>query len=106
MAVDPKQIARHPLTIAAFSFLLTGVVGAVLAARLNETQRERDRFLQVTAARQTAVQDFARTTYDRWTRANMLWSALRRPASLDEVRERKRAYDAAYARWGRELQPT
>lgn len=96
--------ARHPLTITTVGFLLTGVLGTLLSRYLSERQQQRDRFLQVTAARQSAVQEFARTAYDRWVRADMLWSALSRNAPMDEVRSRKSVYDEAYARWGRDLQ--
>lgn len=99
-----SSFTRHPLTIAAVSFLLTGVLGTFLSRYLNQKQQERDHFLQVTAARQVAVQEFAKTVYGRWVRANMLLSALRRDAPLDEVRDRKSAYDEAYAQWGRDLQ--
>jgi hypothetical protein len=104
MSNSKSSFLGHPLTITVVAFVLTGLIGTWFTKSLNERQQERDRFLQITAARQVAVQEFARTAYDRWTRANMLQSSLLRNAPLDELRNRKTAYDEAYAHWNRDLQ--
>lgn len=99
------DLSRHPLTVVIVGFVLTGVVGTFLSNRFAEKQRDRERFLQVTDARRTAIQDFARTLYERRARTDMLASALRRHAPESELGERKRLYDEIYVRWEKDLQP-
>lgn len=107
-------ISRHPLTIAAVSFVLTGVIGSLIATYIaeitksaeverqriaNEAQAER----QHTADRKVAVQNFSREIYARRTRLELLASAIRRN-SATEIRERKIAYDEAYVKWNTNAQ--
>ncbi len=98
------RFSRHPLTLMVVGFLLTGVVGTVVSNRFSASERERERFLQVTEARRAAIQDFARTLYERRGRADLLANAVRRRAGPAELRERKRAYDETYLKWERDLQ--
>lgn len=99
------DLSRHPLAVVVVGFLLTGVVGTFLSNRITERQRDRERFLQITDARRTAIQDFARTLYERRARTDMLASSLRRHAPENELSERKRLYDEIYVRWEKDLQP-
>jgi len=94
----------HPLTSVIVGFILTGIIGWALTNWYNERQKQNDlsraRFENGT----TAAQDFARIVYRRYTRATMLYSALLRDAEPDEIRQRKKDYDDAYADWGANLQ--
>ncbi len=98
------QLLRHPIAPVIVGFILTGVIGWSLAtwythrrATLERELAERKAYYETSTQ---AVQDFARTLYERYTRAEMLQSSLLRQAPLDEVRHRKDEYDRAFAAWG------
>jgi hypothetical protein len=97
-------VLAHPLTSVIVGFILTGIIGWALTNWYNERQKQNDfaraRFENGT----TAAQDFARIVYRRYTRASMLYSAFLRDAELNEIRQRKKDYDDAYADWGSSLQ--
>ena len=99
-----RDVLAHPLTSVIVGFILTGIIGWALTNWYNERQKQNDlaraRFENGTAA----AQDFARVVYRRYTRATMLDSALLREAEPEEVRQRKKEYDEAYADWGASLQ--
>jgi hypothetical protein len=84
--------------------MLTGLIGCALTTWYTYWNARQERALADHKAHYDmstrAVQEFARTAYDRYTRAEMLQSSLLRHAPLDEVKQRKRAYDAAFAEWG------
>jgi hypothetical protein len=100
----PAGFLAHPLTSVVVGFILTGIIGWALTTWYNERQKQNDlaraRFENGTVA----AQDFARTVYRRYTRATMLYSAFLRDAELEEIRQRKKDYDDAYADWGTNLQ--
>jgi hypothetical protein len=102
--ISRDRVLAHPLTSVVVGFVLTGLIGWVLTNWYNERQKQNDlaraRYENGTAA----AQEFAQIVYRRYTRATMLYSALLRNADLDEVRQRKRDYDEAYADWGANLQ--
>jgi hypothetical protein len=103
----PSKIGKffaHPLTAVVVGFLLTGVIGLALSWYFNESAKERDRDYATYEASIKAVQDFSRAVYARYTRAEMLLSALRRGAPLEEVQEKKKLYDGAFVDWGINLQ--
>lgn len=89
---------RHPLTIAAFGFVLTGVVGTFIAAYSAAITKDVEIARQRTLERKLAIQGFSREIYERRTRSEMLASAIRR-RSADELKERKRLYDETYVKW-------
>jgi hypothetical protein len=95
---------RHPIAPTVVGFVLTGLVGCALTTWYTYWNARQERALADHKAHYDmstrAVQEFARTAYDRYTRAEMLQSSLLRHAPLDEVKQRKRAYDAAFAEWG------
>lgn len=95
---------RHPIAPTVVGFVLTGLVGWALTTWYAYWNARQERALADHKAHYDmstrAVQEFARTAYDRYTRAEMLQSSLLRQAPLDEVRQRKSAYDAAFAEWG------
>lgn len=95
---------RHPLTAILIGFLLTGLIGAWLSYYYNLKQMDRERALDNIVARRQAAQDFARFIYERRTRAELLSSAFRRQAQMEEIISRKKQYDESYASWGSNLQ--
>ena len=85
---------------------LTPVLIFILGYAVNESIRSRERAMneiesrrQRSEAREAAVQNLSRFIYERRARAEMLLSAFRRNASLNEIIERKKLYDEAYVRW-------
>lgn len=102
--IEPRKLSRHPLTAVIVAFLLTGIAGTLLSNYYSEKQIERDRFQQITEARLATLQEFARLIYYRLTRAQMLFSSLRRAAPIEELKERKKLYDDAFVEWGAKLQ--
>jgi hypothetical protein len=96
---EKLDISRHPITIAVIGFVLTGVLGAFLSSWITIHQKSIEREHSDREARKTAVQNLSRYIYERRSRAEMLASALRRNASLDEIRDRKKLYDEAYVKW-------
>lgn len=52
-----------------------------------------------TTDRQEAVRELSRCIYERRVRSELLASGIREPFRLDEIKERKRLYDEAYANW-------
>jgi hypothetical protein len=85
---------------------LTPILLFLLGYTVNESIRSHERAAAEAESRQTraeareiAVQSLSRFIYGRRARAEMLASALRRNASLDEITERKRLYDEAYVTW-------
>lgn len=94
----------HPLTSVIVGFILTGVIGWLLTNWYNERQKQNDIARLRIESGTAAAQDIARIAYRRYTRASMLYSAFLRDAELDEIHQRKKDYDEAYAEWGANLQ--
>lgn len=74
---------------------LTPIILFVLGNSISESVRSTER----TEARQASVQGFSRYIYERYARAAMLLSSLRRSALLEEVVDRKARYDETYVTW-------
>jgi len=86
---------------------ITPLAIAVLGVVVNHSVRDRERsdreaaeLRQQEDSRRGAVQGLSAALAQRRTRADLLASALRRDAPIDEVVERKRLYDEAYVQWG------
>jgi hypothetical protein len=105
-----SRLSKHPLVTLFFGFMLTWTVGTLLTGQINEARRatevatERARIRNEASA--DAVANYSRTLSGQEIRAAMFFSALERGARIEEVRERKRAYDDASASWRADLQPT
>lgn len=99
-----QRLLSHDIVKILFGFLLTGVVGAFLTWRVEESTRRRDEALARYEAGVTAIQSFSRAVYARHTRAMMLASSLRRDVDLEEIKRRKLEYDQAFVDWGTEQQ--
>jgi hypothetical protein len=88
-----KPLLEHPLTIAAVSFLLTGIIGASITWQIQSRQAVAERNARHYDDSQRAIVSFTDSIYTRYVRASMLRSAIRRAASADEVKRRKELYD-------------
>ncbi len=98
------NVLSHQLTGIGVGFLLTGVIGTLLSNYYSNKQFEREKFLEITNTRRSAIQSFASLIYLRLSRADMLTSSLKRSAPLEEVKDRKKLYDDAYVSWNSNLQ--
>jgi hypothetical protein len=94
----------HPLTSVVVGFILTGIIGWLLTNWYNERQKQNDLARVRFESGTEAAQKIAQIVYRRYTRASMLYSSFLRSAELDELRQRKKEYDEAYADWGATLQ--
>lgn len=94
----------HPLTSVIVGFILTGIIGWALTNWYNDRQKQNDLTRARYESGTVAAQNFAQIVYRRYTRATMLCSAFRRNAELEEIKQRKKDYDEAYADWGASLQ--
>lgn len=96
--------ARHPLTVVVVGFLLTGMIGNLIAQSYAERQAQQERRLALIEDRKEAIQTLASFIYERRARAEMVASALRREAREQEVLDRKKLYDEAFVTWNTNLQ--
>ena len=94
---------RHPLmgTILGFAF---GVASTIISNhfKAKELRQERDR-ARILEATQLA-QDLSRLMYERRTRALLLYVAIKKDASAEEIRAKKAGYEEAYLEWNSQLQ--
>ncbi|UJB72334.1 hypothetical protein HRE53_27470 (plasmid) [Acaryochloris sp. 'Moss Beach'] len=90
------NVLNHSLTGIVVGFILTGVIGTLLSNYYSNEQLDRQKFLQITTSRRSAIKDFASLLYLRLSRADMLASSLKRSAPLEETKERKKLYDDAF----------
>lgn len=94
-----KDFLRHPMAIVLVSFLLSGLIGAGFSNWLSGQTKEAERARIQAESRKAAVQNLSRYVYERRARAEMLASAFRRHAPVDEIKDRKKLYDDAYVKW-------
>lgn len=83
---------RQLIVFALMSAVVNGIVTASVGAWLAQT------YASYTAKRQS-IDNISALFYTRRTRAGLVVSSLRRGADVDEVKDRKRAYDQAYVEW-------
>jgi hypothetical protein len=97
------EIARHPLAGTFLGFIL-GVASTLVSNHFRiaeiQQQQERDRVAEGSAL----ARDVATLIYERRTRASLLYASLKRNAEVEELKQRKGAYDKAYAEWNAQLQ--
>lgn len=87
-----RQLVAFALASAALNGVVTASVGAWLAQTYSQHQ-----------SRRHSIETISNLLYARRTRAGMVASSIRRDAAIEEVRERKRAYDDAYVAWNTEV---
>lgn len=85
------------IAFALISAVLNGLVTASVGAWLGQAYTS---YL----ARREAVQVLADLVYERRARGGLVVSSLRRGADLDELRQRKRAYDDVFVEWNKRIQ--
>jgi F0F1-type ATP synthase membrane subunit b/b' len=85
-----------PLVVVFVAFVLSGVLGTLFSNWISDRQSDIEKLRLAAESRRAAVQNLSRYMYERRARAEMLASSLRRNASKDEMKERKRLYDEAY----------
>ena len=91
-------LIRHSLVMfAILTAIVNGIVTASVGAWLGHTYADFQ-------TRRVSVQGIADLTYERRTRAGLVMSSLRRGAELDELRQRKRAYDDVFVDWNSRIQ--
>lgn len=103
-------MSHHPLTAIVVGFLLTWAVGTVLTNRVSE-QREAalaavERQREISEAGAEAIASYSRDLAAHHARASMLLESLRRGSRIEEIRQRKEAYDESSAQWKANLQFT
>jgi hypothetical protein len=87
-----RQLIVFALASAVINGVITASVGAWLAQTYSTYQ-----------SRRAAIESIAHLVYERRTRAGMVASSIRRDAEIDEVRQRKQAYDEAYVDWNKNV---
>lgn len=90
--VTRRMLLVFTILSAGLNGLVTASVGAWLAQKYASSQQRRD-----------AVNGLSQLLYERRIKAGMVVSSLRRGAELDEVKDRKRGYDAAYVDWNKNI---
>jgi hypothetical protein len=87
-----RQLIVFALASAVINGIITASVGAWLAQTYSKYQ-----------ARRAAIETIAHLVYERRTRAGMVASSIRRNAEIDEIKQRKQAYDEAYVDWNKNV---
>jgi hypothetical protein len=97
-------LLKHPLFITVITFILTGILATNYQNILAESAKKRD--IEVSTRQRTAdaVKTITDILYERAVRGSMVVSSLRRHAPIDELRERKKAYDDVFIRYNSEMQ--
>ena len=91
-ALTRRLLLTFTLLSAGINGLVTASVGAWLAQKYAATQQRRE-----------AVGSLSSLLYERRIRGGMVVSSLRRGADVDEIKERKRNYDAAFVDWNKNI---
>ncbi|WP_295557961.1 hypothetical protein [uncultured Hyphomicrobium sp.] len=87
-----RQLIIFAIASAVINGIITASVGAWLAQTYSKYQ-----------ARRAAIETIAHLVYERRTRAGMVASSIRRNAEIEEMRQRKQAYDEAYVDWNKNV---
>ncbi len=89
-----EKLTRHPLTTLIIGFLLTWGIGGMLTEQLKLNNLENDRKLAAINAKREngklAITKITNLMYNRYTASTLLASALKRKASPEELKERKK----------------
>jgi hypothetical protein len=91
-SVTRRMLFVFTLLSAGLNGLVTASVGAWLAQKYASTQQRRE-----------AVNGLSSLLYERRIKAGMVVSSMRRNAELDEIKDRKRSYDATYVDWNKNI---
>jgi hypothetical protein len=94
----------HPLGAAILTFLFTGVAATLFSNFLEGISKKRD--LDLAAAQRAAdsVKAITDLIFERSFRGMMIVSSIRRSADVEEIRERKKAYDVIYVHYNSTIQ--
>lgn len=104
------EALRHPLLTLLLGFLLTGIVRTWLTsfysqkAKERETQSDEQRLNYEFGLK--TIEEFSDRYFAYWTRAEMLYDALKQNVPDTEIRTRKAEYDQAYFELGSRIQTT
>lgn len=90
-------VQRSLIFFAIITAIINGIVTASVGAWLGQTYSSH-------YARRSAVQGIADLVYERRARAGLVVSSLRRGADIEELRQRKRAYDDVFVEWNKRIQ--
>jgi hypothetical protein len=91
-----EKLSENGLVKIVVSFIVTGILGFLLTNLYQERQARNQ-------ARIAGINSFADIVYNRYTRASLLASALRRGSLDSELEKRKEQYDDAYFQWDSSL---
>lgn len=108
---DLMKVINHPLFTMFVGFVFTILLGAMLTNHYsekqrtleierNERQKKSEQQVRDYEASVQAIEKFSKLVYERQVRASMLASSLKRRASIEELRERKKEYDRVFVEWG------
>lgn len=99
-ALSRRRFFRHPLIVTLIAVgLCFGVVTWVASSVMDRHAED-----QLRREALSAVRDFSAIAAERTERMALLTASLERGARLDEVLERKQAYDDSYIAWNANLQ--
>jgi hypothetical protein len=98
------RILKHPLAAALLTFIFTGIGAALINDYLNRVSKTRDLELAATQRAAESVKTVTDLLFERGFRAQMIVSAIKRNADLEEIKDRKKAYDAIYVRYNSTIQ--
>jgi|HubBroStandDraft_4_1064222.scaffolds.fasta_scaffold161698_2 hypothetical protein len=95
---------KHPLGAAILTFLFTGVAATLFSSWLSSISKTRDIEVAATQRAAESVKAITDLIFERSFRANMIVSSIRRNAEIEEIKERKKAYDITYVRYNSTIQ--
>jgi hypothetical protein len=98
------RLLKHPLFITIITFVFTGVLATNYQNQLSENAKKQD--LEITNRQRAAdsVKTITDLLYERVFKGNMVVSSIRRHASLDELKDRKKSYDEVFTRYNSQIQ--
>ncbi|MCW2248277.1 hypothetical protein M2352_003911 [Azospirillum fermentarium] len=97
------EISRHPIVVAFFGFLCTGILGALLTWWLNASNHIEDIAISTRNNAISSASNLSELFNERRARGTLVISSIMRAAPESEVVARKIAYDEAYIRWNTKI---
>jgi hypothetical protein len=101
---------RHPLFMLVAGFALTWGVGQTLSNKFKRNQLENEKKIEeIKSKRQNGfviINQISELLYARYTVSSLLESSLKRNATIEELKDRKKAYDEIYMKWNTNIQIT